>query len=107
MGNSIPHVVTDIAKQVPNLVVLAFIVWIFIGEADANTALLTDAIQNFGTQVEQMHAQMIATHVECHVIQKHSVSALEKDAAARREQTRVMESLRDEIRRHMVQSGTR
>ncbi len=104
--------ILEIVKQVPAMFVLALVVFMFLRAGDANTTLLkevaaantasiTAALDGFGERVSDMAAEMLATHDECHVIQKHSITALEKDAAARREQTKVMESLAAEIRRRM------
>ncbi len=103
----------EMIKQVPSLFVLALVVFMFLRAGDANTALLkevasantasiTDALDTFGTRVSEMATEMLATHDECHVIQKHSIQALEKDAAARRAQTKMMETLAGEIRRRML-----
>jgi len=91
----------EIVKQVPALTVLAVVVWMFLAEADANTKLIVATVKSFGVQVGEMHQEMVNTHAECHVVQKHSIQALEQDASARREQTKVMERLAAEIRRRM------
>ncbi len=91
----------EIVKQVPALTVLAVVVWMFLAEADANTKLIVATVKSFGVQVSEMHNEMVATHKECHVVQKHSITALEQDASARRAQTKVMEQLAAEIRRRM------
>ncbi|MEE8240106.1 MAG: hypothetical protein V3R16_02460 [Nitrospirales bacterium] len=104
--------ILEIVKQVPAMFVLALVVFMFLRAGDANTALLkqvadantnsiTEALDSFGDRVSEMASEMLATHDECHVIQKHSIKALEQDAAARREQTKVMERLAAEIRRRM------
>ena len=109
---SFQHWALEIVKQVPALAVLAFVVAMFLRAGDANTALIkqaadsntekiTVALDTFGERVQYMAKEMLASHDECHVIQKHSIRALEQDAAARREQTKVMETLASEIRRRM------
>ena len=92
----------EIVKQVPALTVLALVVWMFLAEADANTKLIVATVKNFGVQVSAMHQEMADTHRECHVVQKHSITALEQGAAARRQQTKVMEQLAVEIRSTLI-----